>query len=86
MSWSPDGKRILTGSWDNTVKVWDAATGQEVLSLKGHTQQVTSVSWSPDGKRILTGSFDKTAKGWDAEKVHEIHSLKGTGGPVSWSP
>ena len=40
MAYSPDGKRIVTGSEDKTVKVWDAETGQEVLTLKGHTDQV----------------------------------------------
>ena len=41
---------------DKTVKVWDAASGQEVLTLKGHTDAVTSVAFSPDGKRIVSGS------------------------------
>ena len=36
-AFSPDGKRIVTGSWDRTAKVWDAGTGQELLTLKGHT-------------------------------------------------
>ncbi len=89
VSWSPDGKRILTGSGDTTAKVWDAEKGQEVLSLKGHTGGVTSVAWSPDGKRILTGSEDTTAKVWDAEKGQEVLSLKGHTQQVtsvSWSP
>ena len=51
---SPDGKRIVSGSADQTVKVWDAATGQEALSLKGHTDGVSSVAFSPDGKRIVS--------------------------------
>ena len=55
MAFSADGKRIVSGSEDKTVKVWDAATGQEVLTLKGHTGQVTSVAFSPDGKRIVSG-------------------------------
>jgi WD40 repeat protein len=42
------------------VKVWDAATGQDLLSLKGHTEAVTSVAYSPDGKRIASGSQDNT--------------------------
>ena len=41
---------------DNTVKVWDADTGTEILTLKGHTGQVSSVAFSPDGKRIVSGS------------------------------
>jgi len=89
VSFSPDGKRILTGSWDKTAKVWDAQKGTEVLALKGHTDFVTSVSFSPDGKRILTGSQDTTAKVWDADKGTEVLALKGHTLPVtsvSFSP
>jgi hypothetical protein len=74
---SPDGKRIVTGSSDQTAKVWDAEKGQEVLSLKGLTNWVLSVAISPDGKRIVTGSQDQTAKVWDAVKGQEVLSLKG---------
>jgi len=56
VAFSLDGRRILTGSMDNTAKVWDAETGQELFSLKGHTSFVTSVAFRPDGRRILTGS------------------------------
>ena len=54
MAFSPDGKRLVSGSEDKTVKVWDAETGQETLTLKGHTGGVTSVAFSPDGKRIVS--------------------------------
>src|SRR5205085_10333669 len=56
VAWSPDGKRLVTGSFDKTAKVWDADKGQELLFLKGHTGAVTSVAWSPDGKRLATGA------------------------------
>src|SRR5262249_27560785 len=62
VAYSPDGKRIVTGSVDNTAKVWDAQTGKAVVSLKGNRHWVSSVAFSPDGSRILTGSYDKTAK------------------------
>jgi len=77
VAFSADGKRVLTGSWDMTAKVWDADKGQELLTLKGHTHIVFSVAFSPDGKRILTGSGDGTAKVWDAEKGQELLTLKG---------
>ena len=67
----------LSGSEDKTVKVWDAATGQEMLTLKGHTVAVSSVAFSPDGKRIVTGSRDKTVKVWDAATGQEMLTLKG---------
>ncbi|MGK0187511.1 MAG: WD40 repeat protein/tetratricopeptide (TPR) repeat protein [Verrucomicrobiales bacterium] len=74
---SPDGTRIVSGSRDNTVKLWDADTGNEIASLEGHSERVTSVAFSPDGSRIVSGSFDNTVKLWDVATGNEIASLKG---------
>ena len=57
----------MSGSYDNTLKVWDAQTGRETLTLNG--DQVQGVSFSPDGKRIVSGSTDKTVKVWDARPL-----------------
>jgi hypothetical protein len=63
---SPDGRRLATASWDRTVKVWDAQTGQEAITLKGHTGWVEGVAFSPDGQHIASASDDRTVKVWDA--------------------
>ncbi len=60
VAYSFDGKRILTASWDKTAKVWDAVTGREIVTLKGH-DGVYSAAFSPDGKRVVTGASDFTA-------------------------
>ncbi len=63
---SPDGKKVVTGSIDKTLKIWDAQTGVLLSNLKSHSDNVTDVSFSPDGTRILSVSLDGTAKLWDA--------------------
>ncbi|KAG2065892.1 WD40 repeat-like protein [Suillus decipiens] len=66
VSFSPDGAHIVSGSWDETVRLWDAVTGEPVGEpLQGHTNWVNSVSFSPDGTRIVTGSSDETVRLWN---------------------
>jgi WD40 repeat protein/tRNA A-37 threonylcarbamoyl transferase component Bud32 len=89
VSWSPDGTRLATASWDQTAKVWDAASGRELRTLKGHMSAVHAVSWCPDGKRLATTSFDGTTKVWNTADGRELLSFKvreGSGWSVAWSP
>ena len=75
-AYSPDGKRLAAVSADSTVKVWDAATGQETLTLKGHSGAVESLAFSPDGHRLGTASGDQTVKLWDAAIGQEASRVK----------
>ncbi|KAH9009494.1 hypothetical protein EDB85DRAFT_2298559 [Lactarius pseudohatsudake] len=67
ISISSDGQRIVTGSDDRTIRVWDANTGEtEAGPFTGHTSSVNSVAFSPDGQRIVSGSHDRTIRVWNA--------------------
>jgi tetratricopeptide (TPR) repeat protein len=66
IAFTPDGTRLASASRDFTIKLWDVATGSEVLALRGHTGTVTSLSFSRDGCRLASGSNDFTARLWDA--------------------
>jgi predicted NACHT family NTPase len=69
VAFSPDSKRLASGSADQTVKLWDTVTGQEILTLKGNTGGLTSVAFSPDGKRLASASEDGTVRMWDARPL-----------------
>jgi WD40 repeat protein/TPR repeat protein len=79
---SPDGTRVITASYDKTARIWDAATGQQLLVLSGHRGWVGSAAFSPDGRRIVTASFDGTARIWDAATAQEVLLLSGHTEPV----
>ena len=82
-AYSPDGKRIVTASGDQTARIWDAATGEELRQLTGHTGSVNSAAYSPDGKSIVTASWDQTARIWDAATGKELRELSGHSGAVN---
>jgi WD40 repeat protein/tetratricopeptide (TPR) repeat protein len=89
VSFSPDGERIVSGSNDTTIKIWDSATGAELMTLRGHGNWVGSIAFSPDGKRIISGSGDNTIKVWDAATGAELMTLRGHGdwvGLIAISP
>jgi WD40 repeat protein len=69
VAYSPDAKSVLTGSWDKTARLWDAATGRPLGPPLTHQGAVVSVAYSPDGKSVLTASDDKTARLWDVSEL-----------------
>lgn len=71
LAFSPDGKYIVSGSSDNTVRVWEAETGQEIFRVI-HEGVVNSVAFSSDGKYIVSGSSDNTVRLWEVVTRQEI--------------
>jgi WD40 repeat protein len=71
----PDNRRVATGGSDGTVKVWDVVTGEQLMTLAGHSGQVASVAVSPDGRTLASAGADKTARVWDALTGREIVTL-----------
>jgi WD40 repeat protein len=80
---SPDGKRLATvgeGSTTPRISVWDALTGQVIVTLQGHTSWVDRLAFSPDGKRLASSSNDQTLRIWDLQTGQAIRTLKGQSG------
>lgn len=88
VTYSTDGGRIAAGGGhlsansasppgDGTVAIWDATTGEPLLALRGHKNQVSGAAFSPDGKRIVSASSDGKLKLWDTETGHELLTLPG---------
>jgi WD40 repeat protein/DNA-binding SARP family transcriptional activator len=80
-SFSPDGKRLAVANMDGAPKVWDLATGVQVLSLGGHAQMCDGIDYSPDGGHLATGDEAGTVKIWDATNGQERLSF-GQGGVI----
>ncbi|KAK3364118.1 hypothetical protein B0T25DRAFT_620386 [Lasiosphaeria hispida] len=77
VTFSPDLKLVASGSYDQTVKIWDAATGACMQTLAGHSDYVNSVTFSPDSKLVASGSADNTVKIWDVATGACMQTLAG---------
>jgi WD40 repeat protein len=84
----PDGKTVVSASWDRTLKVWDVASGSLVRTLVGHTDWVECVDVSPDNTRILSTSFDNTWKLWNSRtgELQHTEQMDGYSWCCSFSP
>ena len=66
VAYSPDGKKIAAAGADRAIRVYDLATGKQLLAIEDHADWVMDVAWTPDGKKLASASRDKTSKVFDA--------------------
>ena len=78
VAFSPNGKLALSGSEDNTIRVWDIATGEGVKTLRGHGSSVRSCVFSPDGQWVLSGGDDESVRLWNVQGYQEVRVLHAT--------
>jgi WD40 repeat protein/serine/threonine protein kinase len=74
---SPDGKQIAIGTNDNLISLWDARTGSQLATLRGHEEGITSLAFSPNGTLLASGSYDRTIKLWESRTGAELGTLSG---------
>ncbi len=89
LAWAPDGQQLASASDDDTLRLWDPATGQPTATLQGHTNWVRALAWAPDGQQLASASGDGTLRLWDPATGQPTATLQGHTNWVralAWAP
>jgi WD40 repeat protein/beta-lactamase regulating signal transducer with metallopeptidase domain len=85
LAFSPDGKTLATGGWDDMVRLWEVSSGKEVRRIVAHQAMVARVAFSPDGKRLASrGGIDGAVRVWDAATGAELRKFEGLARVNPW--
>ena len=74
---APDGQHVVSASYDQTLKVWELASGRQVATLQGHTDHVTACAVTPDGRHVVSASHDQSLKVWELASGRQVATLQG---------
>ena len=83
IDFSPDGRYVVSGSTDTTLKLWDAKKGTLLMTLVGHTMRINKVAFSSDGKYIVSGSDDHTVKVWNSKTGKVLWDINESKSPIN---
>jgi WD40 repeat protein len=94
LAFSRNGRRLATGSQDHSIRLWDLASFEELLVLRGHTEAVLSLAYSPDGRELVSGSGDQSIKVWDlserryfgGDRILQVMGVLWRGEPLGLPP
>ncbi|KAJ3299259.1 hypothetical protein HDU76_006362, partial [Blyttiomyces sp. JEL0837] len=86
VSFSPNGEKLMSTSWDKTIRLWDVATGKELYSLEGHEEKIHSACMTHDGKLIASGSDDGSIVFWDVGTGKMLDWLEYESHAIAFSP
>ncbi len=88
VAWSPNARLLASGGSDQTVRLWDAPTGQPRRTIQEHSQSVNSVAWNPDGQLLASSSVENTIKVWNSTSGFVTGAFEGhseTVAALNWS-